>query len=451
MQVRPGIRCRHFVQYGRIVPSYDHYGIPCNRYGQHMLQLDLGYEVTPGISKADGQRAMLSQLKQISGEIQSLEELEMRVAQQLGMSEDADSAEILLKTKQDVMNNSDCLSAALKKLNRLYYLRLCSSRIQSKLRVGNPDASPLPLGPPRRVDASQFWAVLIGIDEYASYPLLGCVSDARLMEKYLIENLDVPGDRIQLLLGSTEHTSSDHPMNPSRTRIIHTLLSIIGNSQIKYGDNIIIYYAGHGSCYPCTEGLYNEEDDEKLAVEETGFIEALCPIDRDTVDSNGVPIPDISDRELNTILTLISQAKGSRITVILDCCHSGGITRDLPVPGARTTPRMVRATLQDMLLAGEKNLKHYPSYRSILAKDWRPNMDCFVALTACGDYQFAKAKKVEGGYIGLFTDSLVRTLQSGYWKEETTYADLVRDLDKWPHQTPCAVGNRKDARIWYQD
>lgn len=262
----------------------------------------------------------------------------------------------------------------------------------------------------------------------------------------MTESLGVPSTRIQLLLGSKEHTSLEDPMNPSHAHIVGALLSLITNPEIAYGDNIIIYYSGHGAYYP----YHTEEDDE------TEYIETLCPIDRDTLDGNGAPIPDVSDRELNTILTLISRAKGHRITVILDCCHSGGVCRNLPEPGARTLPPMTRATLQDMLFTGEKNLIHYPGYRSILPNDWLPDMDSHVILAACRDYQYAKAKKVKRedgttGYIGIFTDSLVRVLRSGYWKKETTYADLVRCLDKTSHQTPVVAGKYKDARIWYQE
>ncbi len=140
------------------------------------------------------------------------------------------------------------------------------------------------------------------------------------MERYLTEHLHVPTDRIQLLLGSEEHTSSADPINPSRANIIGALFGIIDNSGILSGDNIIIFYAGHGSCF-AFEGI------EGGAIE---HIEALCPIDRDTIGDDGQPVPDISDREFNTILTRISQVKGHCITVILDCCYSGkiGVTRN---------------------------------------------------------------------------------------------------------------------------
>lgn len=117
---------------------------------------------------------------------------------------------------------------------------------------------------------------------------------------------------------------------------------------------------------------------------------------------------------------------------------------------------MMQTTLQDMLLTGEKYLRHYPGYRSILSKDWYPDMDSHVVLAACKDYQFAKARKVKQKddveeYVGIFTSSLLHALRSGHWRKETTYADLVDSLDKTNHQTPVVAGKRKAARLWYQD
>ena len=136
------------------------------------------------------------------------------------------------------------------------------------------------------------------------------------MERYLTEDLGVPTNHIQLLLGSEEHLSPEDPIYPSRAHIVGALLSLITNSEIMHDDNIIIYYSGHGSYYP-----YLTEDDD-----EPEYIKTLCPIDCDTPGENGAPVPDISDRELNMILSLISQAKGQYITVILDCCHSGSVS-----------------------------------------------------------------------------------------------------------------------------
>ncbi len=76
----------------------------------------------------------------------------------------------------------------------------------------------------------------------------GCVSDPLLVERYLKDDLGVPQEQIQLLLGS-EHASSEDPSFPSRVNITNTLLGLVGNPLILDGDNIIVYFAGHGSSY----------------------------------------------------------------------------------------------------------------------------------------------------------------------------------------------------------
>ncbi|KAK0462284.1 uncharacterized protein EV420DRAFT_1523923 [Desarmillaria tabescens] len=265
------------------------------------------------------------------------------------------------------------------------------------------------------------------------------------MEKYFMGDLQVPRDRIQCLLGSWKHTSLEDSSYPSCTHIIDALLGIITNPDVKYGDNIVIFYAGHGSYY----------SDEKDHHGVSGYIEALCPIDRGSVSAKGALIPDISDRELNTILTQIFRAKGHRITVILDCCHSGSVSRELPELGARVTPVTRGVTLEDMLLVGDSYLRSYPGYRSILSQDWYPDVVSHVLLAVCKEYEFAKEKEVKGedstvGYTGIFMDSLVCALRSGYWRKETTYADIPFGLDESRHQTPMVSGKYKDTRLWYQ-
>ncbi|KAK0209636.1 hypothetical protein IW262DRAFT_1528423 [Armillaria fumosa] len=101
---------------------------------------------------------------------------------------------------------------------------------------------------PATVDASRFWAVLIGIDAYEGRPLHGCISDTSLMKKFLIDDLGVLKERIQCLLGSHD-SIPDNPLTPSHANIVNTLCSLIHNDEIQLGDNIIIYYAGHGSSY----------------------------------------------------------------------------------------------------------------------------------------------------------------------------------------------------------
>ncbi|PBK79273.1 hypothetical protein ARMGADRAFT_1013539 [Armillaria gallica] len=111
------------------------------------------------------------------------------------------------------------------------------------------------------------------------------------------------------------------------------------------------------------------------------YVEAFCPIDRDTFDSNGDPVPDISDWELNTILSVLSRAKGHCITVLLDCCHAGSITRTYS--GERSAPSPNHTSLQDMLRAGEKGLKDLFGCQTVFSEDWVPDMNSHVMIAAC--------------------------------------------------------------------
>ncbi|KAK0227168.1 hypothetical protein EDD85DRAFT_958400 [Armillaria nabsnona] len=84
-------------------------------------------------------------------------------------------------------------------------------------------------GAPHRIDASRFWAVLIDIDAYERNPLRGC--------GFLIDDLGVPKGHIQCLLGP-ENPISENSLTPSRANIVDVLYSLIGNPEIKRGDNI---------------------------------------------------------------------------------------------------------------------------------------------------------------------------------------------------------------------
>ncbi|KAK0475379.1 hypothetical protein IW261DRAFT_1493820 [Armillaria novae-zelandiae] len=381
------------------------------------------------------------------GKPAQLEGHESHLAEKPGFT--ADSVDIF----HHIMRREDFQSA--KQLTPLRRLCLKFCGVWGCLVVQNTE-HPFSPDPEHRVDTSRFWAVVIGIDGYKCEPLRGCVSDARLYKRYLSDDLCVPEERIQLLLGCREHNDRGNPMYPSRAHIITTLLSLIDSPHIDKGDNIIIYYAGHGSSYHCSDYTNLEDGDHKeISPGSTGYIEALCPIDRDTLDVNGNPIPDISDREFNTILTLISRAKGHHITVILDCCHSASVSREVPPQGARICRGTERSTLRDMLYAGDKLLRDRPGYRSMLEKDWSPDEESHVVLAACEAYQFAKERWIneDNGSrvcVGVFTHSLLRLLRSGQCSAETTYVVLCDGLNESHLQTPVVAGKYRHARLWYQ-
>ncbi|KAK0232344.1 hypothetical protein EDD85DRAFT_956194 [Armillaria nabsnona] len=137
-------------------------------------------------------------------------------------------------------------------------------------------ATPESLQVPKDRDDSRFWAVLIGVDGDPHYPLHGCMSDAEPMEKYLVEDLGVPSDHIQHLLGPT---GGKPPM-----------------------DNIIVYFAGNGARYDAEEYYYNRVLPE-VSLVLTKPLNALRPLDRAARDDNRSEILDISVREIEAIFT----------------------------------------------------------------------------------------------------------------------------------------------------
>ncbi|KAK0187415.1 peptidase C14, caspase domain-containing protein [Armillaria mellea] len=317
--------------------------------------------------------------------------------------------------------------------------------------------------PARKHDPSRFWAVLIGIDAYPGHPLYGCVSDARAMKNYLIKDLDVPNDHIRCLLRPHALNDKNPPVNdptilvPTRENIINTLLKISTDDRISFGDSIIIYFSGHGASYGCQ--THNADHNQNCT---TCGIDALCPSDRNTRDPkdpmNNTIIPDISDRELNVIFAQICAAKGRKITVILDCCFSGSLTR-APQPilqGVRSLPpsQLQRDALHAALRIADTEFKalSLPWYQSILPDArWQPNMGTHVVLAACSEYEFAKeVKGPNGATNGVFTQALLRALTSELRGGET-YKSLLSLLEASHEglQTPVVAGTYQNKPLWH--
>ena len=126
--------------------------------------------------------------------------------------------------------------------------------------------------------------------------------------------MKVPADHIRLLLSPPVSSvcAPESQLIPTRSNILTALYDHLrDNRNIRKGDNLLFYFAGHGSRYAASD-----------VFQDTGeMIETLCPADRG-VSVDGA-ILDISDRELSIFLEELRAEKGDHITVVLDCCHSG--------------------------------------------------------------------------------------------------------------------------------
>jgi hypothetical protein len=162
-----------------------------------------------------------------------------------------------------------------------------------------------------------YHVLLIGIDRYPPgyNSLSGCVNDIDAIEKLLFEppGIGLPVEQIKvtrLAAPNPERLSISglqaKTLSPTKANLIASLKRMAA-TDIKQTDRVLIYYSGHGA----------EVQWKGSCV----WHEALVPND-------GQAIEYLFDVEVNGLINTIAARTGD-LTVVLDCCHSAGATRDL--------------------------------------------------------------------------------------------------------------------------
>ena len=175
-------------------------------------------------------------------------------------------------------------------------------------------AAPRPVAQPRTVGRR---ALLIGIDAYQSVsPLNGPANDANDVAAFLVEHAGFRQRDLRVLLDG------------EATR--HNILAAFETWLIqgtRPGDDVLLYFSGHGFQQPDVNG--DEAD---------GLDETLVPVDA-RVDERAVG-GMITDDEIGALLDRLTER---RTYVVVDACHSGTSTRGV-ADGARwrhvKTPRL---------------------------------------------------------------------------------------------------------------
>lgn len=167
-------------------------------------------------------------------------------------------------------------------------------------------------------------ALLIGTDCYlpntlpggGSYRnLQGCVRDILQVERFLRDDLGLPGERIFKLtasVGETSEPSEPREQWPTYQNITAAFRNLAEVAQ--RGEQVYIHYSGHGgraaTRYPELKG-------------DEGRDEALVPTD---IGDPGTQY--LRDVELHYLIKEMVD-KGVEVAVVLDCCHAGSATRSL--------------------------------------------------------------------------------------------------------------------------
>ncbi|MBX3014389.1 MAG: caspase family protein [Caldilineaceae bacterium] len=172
---------------------------------------------------------------------------------------------------------------------------------------------------------SKHYALLIGVDHYFEYRLPGglyypklggCVRDITKVYNFLTARLGIPPQQIYKLTASLggAQPQEDPSQWPTYTNMVHAFNEITEVAQA--GDQIYLQYSGHGgrttTMFPAIKG-------------EGEFDEGLVPLDLGKPDDPTARY--LRDVEIYELLQRMVK-KGIRLTVVFDCCHSGGATRN---------------------------------------------------------------------------------------------------------------------------
>ncbi|KAJ7905991.1 caspase domain-containing protein [Mycena leptocephala] len=275
-------------------------------------------------------------------------------------------------------------------------------------------------------------ALIIGINDYFKTDelrtLQGAVNDAKAFEKYLL-NLNVPPSNIVLL--ENENATRSAILSAFRTHLLE-------NTNITdHGEaTMIFFFAGHGSRFDAPSDLIAPDR----------RVEAICPVDERTVNDAGEYVHAIPDYVLVRLLSELADKKGNNITVILDCCHSGGMERDVEgTRDARTAQSdscSIPLGLDSHFWKGKNDTVQ--SYRM-----WTESSSSYVLLAACRAGETAReVQYLDGTYHGRFTTHLVSLLQQIPLKS-ATFAELLNLIPKnWPGQKPYCGGARSNRLIF---
>jgi len=249
-------------------------------------------------------------------------------------------------------------------------------------------------------------ALLVGIDNYWYLGVLkGSTQDVKDMQQFIQFVWNYRSDQIRTLIDA------------QATR--KNILEAFDNWLIKEshpGDRVLFYFSGHGYYIPDDNG---DESD--------GYDETLCPVDtRGTINM-------IRDDEINARL---QRLEGRMVTVIIDACHSGAMTEDLPssdpsikvpvfeIPVKPLKRRLPQSHIeQDAFIERKKNV---------------------IAYSAVAPNQVALVDTTADPYRGVLTHNFIRGIQEVHADSNSdgkiTHNELLeyirRESQSYCHRNP---------------
>ncbi len=226
-------------------------------------------------------------------------------------------------------------------------------------------------------------ALLIGIDEYKYVsPLRGSKEDVRAMKRFIQKVWHYKKSQIKVLLDSKATKKA--------------ILRAFDNWLIKgtrAGDRAFFYYSGHGYYVWDKSG---DEDD--------GYDETICPVDT-SLDSSSMILDDEIEQRLKRL-------KNRRVTVIVDACHSGTVTRGLELKKSKRDLMVQKTPVFKSRSRGlkQKPKEFYGFTRSLKPDGFVASEANIIAYSAVAPNQVALVD-VENPYGGVFTHNFIKGVE----------------------------------------
>jgi Caspase domain len=236
------------------------------------------------------------------------------------------------------------------------------------------------------------YALLVGINAYEPpvAPLRGCHEDVERALEFLRARLTSELREEVLLDGDA-----------SRQAVIDAFRQHLGAA--GEDDIALFWFSGHGS-----EQLVA---DEFRHLEPTGFNQTLV-----CADSRRGGVPDLADKELSLLADQVAAGAG-HLAVVLDCCNSGGGTRE-PNVSYRGADRDETAPPAEAYLPELQELARPRDAVAGPAGDRDGDLpltstarEPHVALSACRSFEKAKEQRLDGQIRGVFSASLLWALE----------------------------------------
>ncbi|MFD8079200.1 caspase family protein [Streptomyces sp. NPDC059718] len=240
-------------------------------------------------------------------------------------------------------------------------------------------------------------ALFVGIDEYPVQRLSGCVRDVSAAEEWLRDRSGVPHEIRRL-----------HNAEATRAAVLAGVKCHLGRARPQ--DTALLWFSGHGSSRPTADPR-----------EGTGKSQAL--VCHDSLEEGGQAL--LHDGELGALLDAVA-ARGTHVVAVLDCCFSGGATREeAPVATARQVAW--RPWWETDTPGGTRD-----------GGGQGPEPRRHVLLAACRPQEVAREDVIDGHMRGLFSHAVLGALDRLY--PSTTYSavhalaeERVRSLNPAQH------------------